>query len=163
MLARNGLQGLILVFVLLAIFLELRLAFWVALGIPVAILGTCAVLVFGGQTLNMLTMFAFLMVLGILVDDAIVIGENVHAHRQRGKSILQAAIDGTYEVLPSVTASIVTTVIAFMPLLFVAGVMGKFLGVMPVAMIAMLLISLFEATVRLALPPGSRRRRARRC
>ncbi len=146
MLAKNGLQGLILVFLLLALFLELRLAFWVALGIPVAILGTCAVLFFGGHTLNMLTSFAFLMVLGILVDDAIVIGENVHAHRQRGKGFLQAAIDGTYEVLPSVTASVATTVIAFIPLLYVAGVMGKFLGVMPVAVIAALLISLLEAT-----------------
>ena len=146
MLANNGLQGLILVFVLLAIFLELRLAFWVAMGIPIAILGTCAVLYFGGHTLNMLTSFAFLMVLGILVDDAIVVGENIYAHRQRGKSHLQAAIDGAQEVLPSVAASVATTVIAFMPLLYVAGVMGKFLGVMPVAVIAALIISLLEAT-----------------
>ncbi len=146
MLAKNGIQGLILVFVLLAIFLDLRLAFWVALGIPVAILGTCAVLYFGGHTLNMLTSFAFLMVLGILVDDAIVVGENIYAHRQRGKGFLQAAVEGAEEVLPSVAASVVTTVIAFMPLLYVAGVMGKFLGVMPVAVIAALLISLTEAT-----------------
>lgn len=146
MLASNGLQGLVLVFVLLALFLELRLAFWVAIGIPVAILGTCGVLFFMGHTLNMLTSFAFLMVLGILVDDAIVIGENVFEHRGRGKSHLQAAIDGTCEVLPSVAASVATTVVAFIPLLYVAGVMGKFLAVMPLAVIAALLISLAEAT-----------------
>ncbi len=146
MLRDNGLQGLVLVFVLLALFLDMRLAFWVAIGIPVAILGTCGVLFAFGHTLNMLTSFAFLMVLGILVDDAIVVGENIYTHRGLGKSFRQAAIDGATEVLPSVCASVVTTVIAFMPLMFVAGVMGKFLGVMPVAVIAALLISLAEAT-----------------
>lgn len=158
MLAENGVQGLILVFVLLAIFLEIRLAFWVALGIPVALLGTCAVLYFVGHTMNMLTSFAFLMVLGILVDDAIVIGENVYDHRVRGKSFLQAAIDGTSEVLPSVASSVATTVVAFLPLMFVSGVMGKFIGVMPVAVIAALLISLAEAAFilpcHLAHPPS---------
>ncbi len=146
MLLRNGLQGLLLVFVVLAVFLELRLAFWVALGVPVAVLGAGAVLLFGGQTLNMLSMFAFLMALGIVVDDAIVIGENVYHHRQEGKSFIRASIDGTYEVLPSVGASVSTTIIAFMPLLFVSGVMGKFIAVMPVAVIAMLIISLLEST-----------------
>ncbi len=86
MLLKNGIQGLILVFLLLAVFLELRLAFWVALGIPISILGTCAVLYLSGHTLNMLSSFAFLMVLGILVDDAIVVGENIYSHRQAGKS-----------------------------------------------------------------------------
>ena len=146
MLAKNGLQGLILVFLLLAVFLELRLAFWVAIGIPISLLGTCAVLYFTGHTMNMLTSFAFLMVLGILVDDAIVIGENIYEHRQLGKDYLRAAIDGTFEVLPSVTTSVATTVIAFLPLMFVSGVMGKFIGVMPVAVIGALLISLAEAT-----------------
>ncbi|MEC9092660.1 MAG: efflux RND transporter permease subunit, partial [Planctomycetota bacterium] len=146
LLIRNGLQGLVLVFVVLAIFLELKLAFWVALGIPVAILGSGYILLGTGQTLNMLSMFAFLMALGIVVDDAIVIGENIHEHRQRNKSLLQAAIDGTTEVLPSVCASVVTTIIAFMPLMFVTGVMGKFIAVMPIAVIAMLVISLLEST-----------------
>ncbi len=145
MLLRNGLQGLLLVFLLLAIFLELRLAFWVALGIPMAILGTCAVLYFSGHTLNMLTSFAFLMVLGILVDDAIVVGENIYTHRQAGKSFFRAAIDGTYEVMPSIFSAVLTTVIAFIPLAYVAGVMGKFIGVMPTAVIAALLFSLAEA------------------
>lgn len=147
LLKKNGLQGLLLVFVVLALFLELRLAFWVALGIPVAVLGACAVLWQFDQTLNMLSMFAFLVALGIVVDDAIVIGENIYAHRERGKRFLKAAIDGTAEVLPSVTTSIATTVLAFVPMFFVTGMMGKFFAVLPLAVIAMLLISLFESVL----------------
>ena len=136
---------MILVFIVLAVFLELRLAFWVALGIPVSILGAGTILLWGDQTLNMLTMFAFLLALGIVVDDAIVIGENIYAHREMGKSPIRAAIDGTYEVLPSVTASVTTTIVAFCPLLFVSGVMGKFIAVMPLAVIGMLIISYWKA------------------
>jgi len=147
LLTRNGLQGLLLVFAVLALFLDLRLAFWVALGIPIAILGAGSVLLYGGQTLNMLSMFAFLMALGIVVDDAIVIGENIYTHRELGKSYRQAAIDGTVEVFPSVLASVATTIIAFAPLLFVSGIMGKFIAVMPVAVISMLVISLLESMV----------------
>jgi multidrug efflux pump subunit AcrB len=159
MLLKNGIQGLVLVFLLLAIFLELRLAFWVALGIPISILGTCAVLYLSGHTLNMLSSFAFLMVLGILVDDAIVVGENIYSHRQAGKSFFRAAIDGTYEVVPSIFSAVFTTVIAFIPLAYVAGVMGKFIGVMPPAVIAALLFSLAEATLvlpcHLGHPPST--------
>jgi len=146
LLLRNGAGGLALVFLVLAMFLELRLAFWVALGIPISILGAGAALALGGQTLNMLSLFSFLIALGIVVDDAIVIGENIYSHRQMGKSLHQAAVDGAMEVLPSVSASIVTTVIAFMPMFFVSGVMGKFMAVIPFAVIAMLLISLWEST-----------------
>ncbi len=146
LLARNGLQGLVLVLIALALFLDTRLAFWVALGIPISILGACAVLYLTGNTLNMLTMFAFLMALGIVVDDAIVVGENIHSHRQMGKGSIKAAVDGTFEVLPSVITSVSTTVIAFMPLFFVTGVMGKFIACLPLAMIAMLVISLLEST-----------------
>ncbi len=142
----NGIQGLILVFIVLAIFLDLRLSFWVALGIPVAVLGSCAVLWATGQSLNMISLFAFLLALGIVVDDAIVIGENIYAHRQRGDDLMTAAVQGAYEVLPSVSASVSTTIIAFVPLLFVSGVMGKFIAVLPVAVIAMLVISLLEST-----------------
>ena len=145
MLIENGLIGLVLVFLVLAVFLELRLAFWVALGIPVALLGSGAILLMGGQTLNMLSMFAFLMALGIVVDDAIVVGENIYAHRQPGISLKQAAINGTVEVMPSVLASVTTTIIAFCPMFFVSGVMGKFIAVMPFAVIAMLVISLLES------------------
>ena len=145
MLVRNGLQGLALVFIVLAIFLDLRLAFWVALGIPVSVFGAGAMLYATGQTLNMLSMFAFLMALGIVVNDAIVIGENIYRHREMNKTPVRAAIDGTYEVLPSVFASVCTTIIAFVPLMFVAGVMGKFFAVLPLAVIAMLIVSLIEA------------------
>ncbi len=146
LLTRNGMQGLVLVFIVLAIFLDLRLAFWVAMGIPMSVMGAGIVLLLTGQTLNMLSMFAFLMALGIVVDDAIVIGENIFSHRQRGEPYLAAAVNGAVEVLPAVTASVTTTIIAFAPLLFVSGVMGKFIAVMPVAVIAMLVISLIEST-----------------
>jgi len=146
MLAKNGIQGLALVFLVLAAFLEIRLAFWVALGIPIAVLGACAIMLYTGQTLNMLSMFAFLMALGIVVDDAIVIGENIYSHRQMGKKFVSAAVDGTVEVLPSVLASVTTTIIAFVPLMLVPGIMGKFIAVMPMVVIAMLVISLVEST-----------------
>jgi hydrophobic/amphiphilic exporter-1 (mainly G- bacteria), HAE1 family len=145
LLGRNGLQGLVLVLIVLAVFLELRLAFWVALGIPISILGACGILLYSGHTMNMLSMFAFLMALGILVDDAIVIGENIYTHRKLGKDHVRAAVDGAHEVMPSVLASVATTIIAFSPLLFVPGIMGKFIAVMPFAVIAMLIISLFES------------------
>lgn len=145
LLSKNGIQGLLLVFLMLGIFLEIRLAFWVAMGIPISVLGACIFLLFGGQTLNMLSMFAFLMALGIVVDDAIVIGENIYAHREQGKPYMQAAIDGTVEVFPSVLGSVLTSIIAFLPLMFVSGMMGKFIGVLPVTIIAMLAISLFES------------------
>ncbi|MEO8495456.1 MAG: efflux RND transporter permease subunit, partial [Planctomycetota bacterium] len=149
LLRRNGIQGLILVFLVLALFLDLRLAFWVAMGIPISMLGASALLFYFGATLNMISLFAFLLALGIVVDDGIVIGENVYAHRQRGKDYVTAAIDGASEVLPSVTSSVLTTVIAFVPLFYVSGVMGKFIAVLPLAVIAMLTVSLAESTFAL--------------
>ncbi len=145
----NGIQGLCFVFILLALFLEFRLAFWVSLGIPICVLGAGIILLLTDQTLNMLSMFAFLMALGIVVDDAIVVGENIYEHRKMGKDFVQASIDGTVEVLPSVITAVSTTIIAFLPFFFVAGVMGKFIAVMPVAIIAMLGISLVEASTAL--------------
>lgn len=149
MLRENGLQGGIIVFLLLAVFLDLRLAFWVAMGIPLSLMGAGIILYSTGATLNMLSMFAFLMAVGIVVDDGIVISENIFAHRMMGKSNLQAAIDGAIEVLPSVFSSVATTIIAFMPLFYVSGVMGKFIAVMPAAIIAMLLFSLAESSFAL--------------
>lgn len=149
MIADNGVQGLVLVFVLLALFLDIRLAFWVAWGIPMAMFGAFIVLGAAGQTLNMLSMYAFLIVMGMGLDDAIVIGENIFEHRQRGKNFVNAAIDGTMEVLPSVLSSVLTAVTAFIPLAFVAGVMGKFIAVMPLAVVATLLVSLAESTFML--------------
>ncbi|QEF99873.1 Multidrug resistance protein MdtB [Stieleria maiorica] len=144
LLLNNGAQGLVIVFTLLLLFLDPKLAFWVALGIPFSILAAGIFLYLTGQTLNLISMFAFVMALGIVVDDAIVVGENVFAHRQMGKPHLRAAIDGTVEVIPSVTTAVLTTVVAFAPLLFVSGTMGKFTAVMPAAIIAILMVSLFE-------------------
>ncbi|MCA9184221.1 MAG: efflux RND transporter permease subunit [Pirellulaceae bacterium] len=145
LLVRNGWQGLLVVFLLLVMFLDLRLAFWVALGIPFAVFASTSYLFATDQSLNMISMFAFVMALGIVVDDAIVVGENIYAHHAVGKSWSQAALDGTVEVMPSVSVSVATTIVAFSPLLFVTGVMGKFMAVMPAAIIAMLLVSLFES------------------
>jgi hydrophobic/amphiphilic exporter-1 (mainly G- bacteria), HAE1 family len=154
LLVEDGLQGLILVILVLAIFLEFRLALWVALGIPFAIMATCGVLYFAGETLNMLSLFAFLMALGILVDDAIVISENFHTYRSQGHSVLKSAIDATTEVAGSVTTGVLCTCIAFVPLFFVSGVMGKFIACMPLTVIAMLLISLAEGLTILACHLG---------
>lgn len=141
----NGLQGLALVGFLLALFLDLRAAFWVAIGIPFCVFVTGSYLYFSGNTLNMLSMFAFIMALGIVVDDAIVVCENIHAHQQMGKTPMQAAYDGTVEVVPSVITAVLTTVAAFVPLMFVTGQMGKMLSVMPVALLSMLFVSMLEA------------------
>ena len=145
LLSRSGIIGLILVFVVLGFFLDLRLAFWVALGIPISVFGTCAIMLTNDATLNTYSMFAFVMAMGIVVDDAIVIAENVYAHRLRGKTGLQAAIDGTVEVAPAVTCSVLTTVIAFIPLAYVTGETGKWIAVIPLGLVSMLLISLVEA------------------
>ncbi|MDO4574522.1 MAG: efflux RND transporter permease subunit [Planctomycetia bacterium] len=146
MLAENGVQGLLIVFLCLTLFLDLRLSVWVALGIPFALLGTCYVISACGQTLNMISSFAFIMGLGIVVDDAIVVGENVFSHRLAGESAKESAIEGTLEVFPSVFSSVLTTIVAFMPLLFVAGMMGKMMYILPTIIISMLCFSLFEAS-----------------
>ena len=145
LLVKNGWQGLLLVFLLLTLFLELRLAIWVSMGIPLSIAGACAVMYYTEQTLNMTSMFAFLIALGIMVDDAIVIGENIYVHRAMGKNFRDAAIDGTVEVMPSVITSVLTTIIAFLPMLFMTGRLARFTEVLPLAMIAILLFSLGEA------------------
>ena len=145
MLVENGLTGLAIVFVILSIFLDIKIAFWVALGIPFCMLGTGALMYVTDQTLNMLSMFAFLMAIGIVVDDAVVVSDNIERHRRMGKSLVAAAIDGTVEVVPSVVSSVLTTVITFLPLCFVSGVMGKFIAVMPFAFITALLMSLVES------------------
>lgn len=162
LLTRNGIQGLILVFLLLALFLDIRLAFWVAIGLPVAIFTTCGIMYITDNTLNMMSMFSFLVALGILVDDGIVIGENIFTHRRMGKSYPQAAYDGTLEVLPAVYNSVSTTIVAFLPLLFVPGIIGKFIAIFPVAVITMLVVSLLEATFILPCHLGHEPKRGRR-
>jgi multidrug efflux pump subunit AcrB len=144
---RNGLQGILLVFIALGLFLNFRLAFWVALGIPISFMAAFLVLETMDQTINMLSLFAFIMTLGILVDDAIIIGENIYTHYGRGKSPSAAVVDGLKEVGAPVVMAVLTTVVAFLPLMFVAGIMGKFMAVMPLAVIIILLVSLAEALV----------------
>jgi multidrug efflux pump subunit AcrB len=144
---RNGLQGITLVFAALAIFLNLRLAFWVALGIPISFMGAFMVLSGFDQTINMISLFAFIMTLGILVDDAIIVGENVYSHYSKGKSPAAAVVDGLKEVGGPVVMAVSTTVVAFSPLLFIAGIMGKFIAVMPMAVIIILIVSLGEALI----------------
>ncbi|WP_404306875.1 efflux RND transporter permease subunit [Neorhodopirellula lusitana] len=145
LLSKNAWMGLVLVFIVLALFLEMRLAWWVMLGIPVSLLGACIYMYYGGQTLNMTSMFAFLIALGIVVDDAIVVGENIYAHRETGKSYHQAAIDGAYEVMPSVITAILTTVIAFAPIMYMEGRIKRLTVVLPMCVGAMLIISMVES------------------
>jgi multidrug efflux pump subunit AcrB len=144
LLVKNGFIGLILVIVLLGLFLEARLAFWVMMGIPISFLGGLALMPFFGATVNILTMFAFLIALGIVVDDAIVVGENVYEHRQKGDSFLRAAVDGTREVGMPVVFSVLTNIVAFLPLMFLPGVIGKIWYFIPVVVVAVFSISLIE-------------------
>ena len=156
---RNGYIGLALVFILLAIFLEPRLAFWVSLGIPISILGSFFLLTLMGLSINIISMFAFIVTLGIVVDDAIVAGENMYHHRQRGRSWFQAAVHGTREIAKPVTFSVLTNIVAFMPLLFVPGFMGKIFKQIPVVVIGVFAISLIESLFILPAHIGHQRQR----
>jgi multidrug efflux pump subunit AcrB len=130
------------VFLVLALFLRFRLAFWVSIGIPISFLGTLWLMPGLDVSLNMLSLFAFLLVLGIVVDNAIVVGENIYSHNQRGKDGLRAAIDGTREVLVPVVFAICTTIAAFLPMLMVEGNTGKVLKGIPLIVIPTLVFSL---------------------
>jgi len=141
----NAYIGLVLVLLILGLFLEARLAFWVTLGIPVSFAGSLMLFPVGDVSINMLTMFAFIITLGMVVDDAIVVGEAVYKGRTEGKSPLEAAVAGVKDVAHPVVFSILTTCVAFAPLLFVPGVAGKFFRVVPVVVIAVLIISLVES------------------
>lgn len=142
---KNGTAGLILVFLSLALFLRIRLAFWVALGILISFLGTFWMMPFVDMSINMISLFAFIVVLGIVVDDAIVVGENIYVHQMREKNPLKAAISGVQEVSKPVIFAVLTTVAAFSPLLSVEGVMGKFIAAVPTIVILMLAFSLVES------------------
>ncbi len=144
LLTRNGIIGLSLVFLLLWLFLDLRLSFWVAMGIPISLAGAMAIMWAGGATINMISLFALIMVLGIIVDDAIVVGEAIYVHRKRGEGQIRAAVAGVTEVGMPVIAAVTTTIVAFLPLGFSGGVMGKFIAIVPVAVISALSISLIE-------------------
>ncbi|MCD4742503.1 MAG: efflux RND transporter permease subunit, partial [Desulfobacteraceae bacterium] len=147
LLMKNGIQGIILVFMVLALFLNLGLAFWVALGIPISFMGALIILNYMGASINMLSLFGFIMTLGILVDDAIIVGENVYSHYSKGKSPKQAVIDSMGQVGGPVLMAVVTTMVAFIPLMYVAGIMGKFMAIMPQTVIVILAFSLIEALI----------------
>ncbi len=141
---RNGLQGLVLVFLSLTLFMRFRLAFWVALGMAVAFVGTFAVMILMDVSFNVISMAAFILVLGMVVDDAIVIAEAVHHHQTLGAEGEKGAVKGVLEVYTPVIFAVITTMIAFMPLLAISGVNGKFYRGIPIVIISCLLISLFE-------------------
>ena len=145
LLLENGWQGLLLVFVTLWLFFNTGLAFWVAAGLPVSFLGALFVMENIDYSINMMTMVALLMALGILMDDAIVLAENVAAQFQKGKKPVQAVIDGVTGVATGVFSSFLTTIAIFVPLAFLSGAMGKVLLVIPVVLVAVLSVSLIEA------------------
>ena len=142
---RNGLTGLLLVFVSLGLFLHLRLAFWVAVGLALSFIGTFAVLWYAGVSINMISMAAFILVLGIVVDDAIVVSEAVHRKHAEGIHGEDGSVAGVQEVATPVIFAVLTSVIAFTPMLAISGVDGKFWAVIPIVIISCLLISLFES------------------
>ncbi len=144
LLLRNATIGLILVLLLLGLFLEPRLAFWVTMGIPVSFCGALWLMPQFDVSINMISLFAFIVTLGLVVDDAIVVGEAIFYEREKGASRMAAAIIGVKSVAKPVTFSIATTIIAFMPMLFVPGGSGKFFRNIPLIVIAVLLISLVE-------------------
>ncbi|MCB0290193.1 MAG: efflux RND transporter permease subunit [Calditrichaeota bacterium] len=146
LLLRNGRSGLLLVFLALALFLRLKLALWVGVGMAISFFGAFAVMPQYDVSINLLSLFAFILVLGIVVDDAIVVGENIYTHMEsRQKTGLRAAIEGAQEVGVPVVFAVLTTVAAFFPLLMVPGNIGKFMKVVPIIVIATLLFSLLES------------------
>ncbi|MHC4644655.1 MAG: efflux RND transporter permease subunit [Planctomycetota bacterium] len=161
LLRRNGLLGLILVFLCLTLFLNIRLAFWTTMGIPISFLGAFWLMPRFDVSLNMISLFAFIMSLGLVVDDAIVIGENIFAYRQQGLDRMTAAIRGVREMAAPVTMAVVTTVFAFVPLLFLVGIMGKIMRVIPIVVISVLMVSLVEALLILPAHLSAKRRRSR--
>ena len=164
-LLHNAAAGLLLVIVALGLFLRLRLAFWVGFGIPVSFLGALALMPGLDVSINMVSVFSFILVLGVVVDDAIVVGENVFRHQEESGDRLRGAIEGAREIARPVIFSVLTTVAAFLPLLFVPGVFGKIFQVIPLVVAPCLLFSLVEslgilpahlAHVRRRTAPGAR-------
>lgn len=143
----NGILGILLVLFFLSLFLNPRIAFWVAVGIPFSMMGMFIILPATTVTINMLSLFGLILVLGILVDDAIVVGENVYRHWQMGKSPVQAAVDGTLEVTAAVVSGVLTTVMAFSCFIFIDGRMGDMFKEVAIIVIVILIVSLIEGLV----------------
>ncbi len=163
LLVRNGSIGLGLVFLLLWLFLDMRLSFWAGMGMPISIAGALVILWATGGSINMMSLFGLIMVLGIVVDDAIVVGESIYRHQQTGdESPLQAAINGVSEVGLPILGAVTTTMVAFLPLMFVGGIMGKFIFILPVVVISCLVVSLVECLLLLPAHLGEKGIEARR-
>lgn len=145
LLLKNAYLGLILVLLVLGLFLDIRLAFWVTLGIPISFLGAILLMPATDVSFNMISLFAFMLTLGIVVDDAIVVGESVHHQRMQGHRGVEAAIRGVKEVATPVIFSVLTTMIAFVPMLIVPGSMGRFIRVIPLIVITVFALSLVES------------------
>jgi multidrug efflux pump subunit AcrB len=145
LLLRNGATGFVLVFIVLALFLELRLAVWTSLGIPISFLGALWLMPGLDVSINVMSLFAFILVLGIVVDDAIVVGENIYTHQERHGEGLRGAIEGAQEISVPVIFAVLTSVAAFLPLMLVPGMMGKIFRVIPLIVIPCLLFSLVES------------------
>jgi multidrug efflux pump subunit AcrB len=145
LLLKNACMGLTLVLVLLGLFLEFKLAIWVTMGIPVSFMGAFLFLPQMDVTINMISMFAFIIALGIVVDDAIVVGENIYEYRSSGMGHIRAAVLGTRDVAVPVSFSIITNIIAFFPLFFIPGVIGKIWKVIPLVVITVFSISWIES------------------
>lgn len=145
LLLKNAFIGLFLVLLLLGVFLEFKLAFWVTMGIPISFLGGLIFLPSMGVSINIMSMFAFIVALGIVVDDAIIAGENIYEYRQRGHGPLKAAVLGARDVSIPITYAILTNIVAFLPLYFVPGTMGKIWQAIPVVVITVFIISWVEA------------------
>ena len=150
MLIKNGFIGLILVFAILTVFLRPSLAFWVTFGIPVSFLGTFFIMPFADLSINLISLFGFILVLGIVVDDAIVVGESVFSVYQEKGTGIQSTIEGVERVAIPVTFAVLTTIVAFIPMLLLPGTNGKFLVAIPLVVIPTLLFSLVES--KLILP-----------
>jgi multidrug efflux pump subunit AcrB len=164
LLLRNGFTGFILVFIVLALFLRFRLAFWVSLGIPISFMGAIAIMPVIGVSINLISLFAFIIVLGIVVDDAIIIGESVHTRQQETGNGLQGSIEGARTVSTPVIFAVLTTIAAFAPLLNIAGATGKVMKTIPMVVLPCLVFSLVESLLILPAhlthmkphPPGER-------
>ncbi|WP_445384123.1 efflux RND transporter permease subunit [Robiginitalea sp. IMCC44478] len=147
LLIENGAVGILLVLIFLSFFLNTRLAFWVAFGLPISFLGMFIFAGSLGVTINILSLFGMIIVIGILVDDGIVISENIYQHYEKGKPPIQAAIDGTMEVIPPIISAIITTVLAFSTFLFLDSRIGEFFGEVSTVVILTLSVSLIEALI----------------
>ncbi len=150
LLVKNGAGGLVLVVLVLFLFLNARVAFWVAIGIPASLMAALSVMWLSGQSVNMISLFGLILVLGIVVDDAIVVGEHAEALRRKGLSALDAAEQGARKMAAPVVSSTLTTVAAFLPLFVIGDLIGVIIAAIPMAVVAALLASLIECF--LALP-----------